>query len=328
MKLLSRNKTAASSSNPTIPTGLKQMTDKSAVLSKGQHLKSIMRQEIRKHRNERASSPDTEASSYYTSDDDDSDAATNGWGIFGGCGGGDQDFDTQSDSDSMESATPAMPAEDTCRGKGSKQTDKTAEDLPFEGYPSHLVNAVCQLEEMRRNRDSDPNAAPDDSSYYSGSQESAEDSVDESVDDKYVRDDDNSEGDASSAQQSVKSAAPIGTPNICGIPDWLFASDYGPANQAKKSSKKSGEADKKAVAELLNNHPGQLDIYAKTTESLILRKYSKPPRLQSSDHILMKVEVGRIYYVANALLLLALSQVAHLQFTYCSPFSGFHSLNS
>ena len=103
--------------------------------------------------------------------------------------------------------------------------------------------------------------------------------------------------DGSEDQLSVASP-PIGTPGICGISDWLCATDY----DYSQSDQKKG-VDYRDEAAVLSEYQGQIDIYGigKSPKSLKLRRYSKSPRPEMNDHILVKVEVSWKWCFADAI---------------------------
>ena len=100
------------------------------------------------------------------------------------------------------------------------------------------------------------------------------------------------------SEDQLSVASPIGTPGICGISDWLCATDYD-----LLQSDQNKRVDYRDEAAELNKHQGQIDIYGngELPNSLKLRRYSKSPRPQMNDHILVKVKVRWKWCFAGAI---------------------------
>jgi hypothetical protein len=86
-----------------------------------------------------------------------------------------------------------------------------------------------------------------------------------------------SEGTSSDDEETVASAVPVGTPVEGGCMPWFF-----------------GVVDDQSSCGSEAIDEGQIDIYATSpkSSSLRLRRYSKVPRPEGPDHILVKVQVS------------------------------------
>ncbi len=276
-----------------ISKGLKQ--NKTNNTTQSGHLKNAMQQEQSRHRgsNTRNVSPDiTEESSFYSGSEGSWDTVAsleggNDCGFFGGfvCDDDDESCsDDEREVDSVATPVPALPP----KGSKEKKSEKSKTTESHVGYPAQKITSFFGLA---------TSDTPKEISYHSGSKGG-------SLDEAAPLEDTNAcvslvtdvlgDPDNESAVESSASSAPIGmpVPDVSGFSAWLFAADY-EKSQSDLLAKKKEKINYVDRTGELNNHQGQLDIYAKSPGSMRLRLYPNGPRRPDRrDHVLVKVEVS------------------------------------
>ena len=272
-----------------ISKGLKQ--NKTSNTTQSGHLKNAMQQEQSRHRgsNTRNVSPDiTEESSFYSGSEGSWDTvasleAGNDCGFFGGFGCDDDDescSDDEREVDSVATPVPALPP----KGSKQKKSEKSKTTESHAGYPAQITSFFGLA----------TSDTPKEISCGSegGSLDKAAPLEDANACVSLVTDV-LGDPDNESAVESSASSAPIGipVPDVSGFSAWLFAVDYDKSqSDLAKKKKVINYVDRTAE---LNNHQGQLDIYAKSPGSMRLRLYPNGSRRPDRrDHVLVKVEVS------------------------------------
>jgi len=256
----------------------------------GFHLKSAMRQEQSRHRGSNAGnvSPDiTEESSYYSGGSEGSWETEASFEAGNDCGflcdfGDDDDESCADDEREMNSMTTPVPIKPPKGSKRKKSEKGKTTESPV-GYPAQLKNVFGLA----------ASDTPDEISYSSGTEGGSLDEADGrgAIVTDGLGDPDN---ETTVDQMTLASSAPIGMPSVSDISAWLFAADYD-KSQSDLLAKKNEEIDKVDRTAELNMHQGQLDIYARSPESLSLRLYPNAPRRPDrSNHVLVKVEASTV----------------------------------